>query len=415
MKTKILIFAMVFMLLVFSGGTAFLFYIVVTMDDKPVEAASVKEAVYMDNADLDISDDAISQNGQQIGIIQRTKTADSGREETRNQQPLRIMAVGDILMGRTVKQKVEIQPQRYVYPFEEVVNILKKGDVIFGNLEEPITASTKGLTGIKQGGKYVLKNDPEAINGLIFAGFNLLSLANNHILDYYEQGLLDTMKILEDNNIKYAGAGRNLEEARKMTVIEKKDLKIGMLAYTEMAEILYKGDPPLMFAAKEDKSGVAPLKCEYIIEDIKKAREHVDILIVSLHWGVEYSYEPLAEQIELAHILIDNGADILIGHHAHRCQGVEIYKGKPIFYNLGNFLFDQNNPQNQEGFIFDMVLEDKKLVSLQAIPFIIFDKSRIVPQRGQGASTLLRREHELCVKLDTKCRIEDDKLVFVVE
>jgi len=114
---------------------------------------------------------------------------------------------------------------------------------VFGNLEEPITSSTHSLTGIKEGGKYVLKNDVEAIEGIKYAGFNLMNLANNHILDYYERGLFDTMDILDKNGIKYAGAGRNLEEARKPAIMEVKSMKVGMLAYTDMAEIVYKGNP----------------------------------------------------------------------------------------------------------------------------------------------------------------------------
>ena len=116
----------------------------------------------------------------------------------------------------------------------------------------------------------------------------------------------------------------------------------------------------------------------------------------------------------LAHEIIDSGADILIGHHTHRCQGVEIYKGKPIFYSLGNFLFDQNNPLNQEGFIFEMEIEDKKLTALSGTPFKIVNKSRIVPSKGAEAQEMLEREKYLSEKLNSVCRIEDDKIIFEI-
>jgi len=152
----------------------------------------------------------------------------------------------------------------------------------------------------------VLKNDVEAIEGIKYAGFNLMNLANNHILDYYERGLFDTMDILDKNGIKYAGAGRNLEEARKPAIMEVKSMKVGMLAYTDMAEIVYKGNPNYKFAAGEDKPGVAPRPLKFddsIKKDIEELRSKVDILIVSLHWGVEESFEVLPEQRNLPTVL----------------------------------------------------------------------------------------------------------------
>lgn len=420
MLYRILVSLLIITLVISIGITGFLFYLLYTKDTIPVSETAYDMRNYTaPNADIDSYSVNIKQNTDINENLEESKndenkTDTGGTENAPIKETLKIAAVGDINLGRGVKIMVEKQEKRYIYPFEEVVDILKQNDVVFGNLEEPITSSTKGLTGIDEGGKYVLKNDPEAINGINYAGFNLLSLANNHILDYYEKGLLETMEILDRNNIAYAGAGRNLEEARKPAVLEKKGQRIGMLAYTDMAEVVYKGDPPLMFLAKEDSSGVAPTKREYILEDIEKHRDSFDILIVSMHWGVEYSYEPTEKQVALAHEIIDSGADILIGHHTHRCQGVEIYKGKPIFYSLGNFLFDQNNPLNQEGFIFEMEIEDKKLTALSGTPFKIVNKSRIVPSKGAEAQEMLEREKYLSEKLNSVCRIEDDKIIFEI-
>ncbi|MCX8131806.1 MAG: CapA family protein [Clostridia bacterium] len=366
-------------------------------------------------------------NGQANSKNENTKTQDSKADaktmedksavenEEYNDEILKITAVGDILLGRSVGLRVIKQPSRYAYPFEKVADFLRRGDIVFGNLEESITSSTKGLTGIKQGGKYVLKNEVEAIEGLKYAGFNLFSLANNHILDYYEKGLYDTIEILNKNGIAYAGAGRNLEEARKLTIIEKKGIKVGLLAYTDMAEITYKGNPPLSFLAKDNKSGVAPTKIEYIREDMAKARGMVDLLIVSLHWGIEYTYEPTKKQVEIAHEIIDQGADILIGHHTHRFQSIEIYKEKPIFYSLGNFIFDQRDPENQQGFLMEMEYKDKKLARLSGIPFKIRDVSQIVPQSGKDAAEIIYREIKLCEKMDTPSHMENDKIIFDIK
>ncbi len=371
-----------------------------TVQDKAEKATPASSPVPVDTA----SPTSEGTQAPEPRVLEDTTSIDD--------KTLRITAVGDILLGRTVKLRVEQQKSRYLYPFEKVAGILKKGDIVFGNLEEPITGSTKGLTGIHEGGKYVLKNEIESINGLKYAGFNIFSLANNHILDYYEKGLFETIKLLDKNGIAHAGAGKNLDDARKLSIVEKNGLKVGFLAYTDMSGIVYKGSPNLRFVADEDKSGVAPTNKEYILEDIKKARQQVDILAVSIHWGVEYTYKPTSEQVELAHAIIRAGVDLILGHHAHHFQAMEIYKGKPIIYSMGNFIFDQNDPANQEGFIVNMDYKGKKLSNMSVIPFKILNKSRIVPQKGNSASVMLEREMELCKGFNTNCHIEHDRLVF---
>lgn len=330
-------------------------------------------------------------------------------------EPLKIVAVGDILLGRGVQSRLKNAGKDYTYPFLETADILRQGDVVFANLEEAITSRTHSLTNIKNGGKYVLKNEVDSIKGLEFAGFNLVNLANNHILDYYEEGLFDTIEILKEHGIAFSGAGKNLEEAKKPAILEKKGYKIGLLSYTDMAEIIYKGNPQIMFAARENKAGVVKRPITFddsIKSDIESLRKEVDILMVSLHWGIEESFEITENQVEFAHNLIDNGVDVILGHHPHQFQGIEIYKGKPIFYSLGNFIFDQNDPENQEAFIMNMEFRDNVLVSLEGIPVRTIGKTQVVPQKGENAKNILEREIALCKKLNTGCEIKDDKLVF---
>lgn len=337
------------------------------------------------------------------------------KEEVKKEQPLSIVAVGDIMLGRGVGSRLEKQSLSYTHVFEKVADILKEGDVIFGNLEAAITDRTHGLTAYSKTnktGKFVLKSSTKSFEALKYAGFNMLSLANNHILDYYQEGLFDTIDILKENGIAFSGAGNNLEEARKPAIIEKNGLKIGLLSYTDFADIVYAGDPRISFAAGENKAGVAPNKYEYIKEDIANIRSEVDILMVSLHWGVEESFEILPEQVELAHDLIDSGVDVILGHHPHQFQGMEVYKGKPIFYSLGNFIFDQNDPENQESFIVNMQFMGTKLTSISATPVRTIGKVQVVPVFGDDARELLKREAELSSKLGTDFRIENDKLLL---
>ncbi|HHV96404.1 MAG TPA: CapA family protein [Clostridiaceae bacterium] len=332
--------------------------------------------------------------------------------EVPKQQPLTIIAIGDILLGRGVEYNIKNIQEDFTYPFRQVVDVLRQGDIVFANLEGPITESTKSLD---PNGKIVLKHPEKATEGIKYAGINVLNLANNHIMDYYEKGLLDTIEILQKHGITYAGAGKNIEEARKPAIIEKKGKKIAVLSYTDKAELTFKGDPMLSFAAEEDKSGVAPRKYELIKEDIEAIREEVDILIVSLHWGVEDSFNVTEEQREFAHQLIDDGADIILGHHPHRFQGVEIYNGKPIVYSLGNFIFDQNDPRNQESFIVNMNFKDNKLCFMQLIPVRTVNKNQVVILKGDEAIEILKRELELCGKLGSKCAIVNDTIEFNIK
>lgn len=322
---------------------------------------------------------------------------------------LRFMAVGDIMIGRGVSMRLKKMDGVYDNAFAKVSSYMNMGDVVFANLESPFTDSTHGLD---KNRKIVLKAEPEAVSALKDAGINLISLSNNHIMDYYEKGLFDTMDLLDQNDIKYAGGGRNIEEARKPAIIEKNGLKIGMLAYTDMAELTFAGKPYLSFAAGPEKSGVVPRKYETIREDILKYRDQVDLLAVSLHWGVEDSFKVSVEQVEFAHKLIDDGADMILGHHPHRVQGIEIYNGKPIFYSLGNFLFDQNDKENMESFIIDMKYKGTELIECVAIPVRIAGKTTVEILTGQDAVSILRRQTELSGKLGTEPQTVDGKLVY---
>ncbi|HEX2947210.1 MAG TPA: CapA family protein [Clostridia bacterium] len=337
--------------------------------------------------------------------LQTTSPAISGETEG---PALRLMAVGDIMLGRGVGMRLK-KAGDYGIAFEKISDYLKQGDVVFANLESPITSSTHSLDKKR---KIVLKGDPASVSALTGAGISVVSLANNHMMDYYEKGLFDTMDILDKNNILHIGSGRNMDDARKPAIIEKNGIKIGFLAYSDMAELVFAGDPYLKYSAEADKSGVLPRKYETIKEDVEKLRSQVDILAVSLHWGVEESFTIPPEQVEFAHKLIDGGVDIILGHHPHQFQGIEMYKGKPIIYSMGNFLFDQNDPENMESFIMDIRYEGSRFKSCTAIPVRILDKSYVEVQTGAAASNILERETELCRKLGTGPETVNDTLVF---
>ena len=324
---------------------------------------------------------------------------------------LNFTAVGDIMLGRSVGKRLE-KAGSYKYAFSDVEDILKQGDIVFANLESPLTASTHGLSKDK---KIVLKGSPDAIEAIITGGFNLLSLSNNHMLDYYDTGLYDTVSLLEKNGIAHSGAGKNIEEAGKPALIEKNGYKIGLLSYTDMANYIYEGEPRISFAAGDNKAGVIPRDYEAARQAIASLRGSVDLLVVSLHWGIEESFTIAPEQVDFARKLLDDGADMILGHHPHQFQGIEIYKGKPILYSMGNFMFDQNDPENMETFIIEMHYEGKNLKSLVAKPVRIVDKSRAELQTGSSAQSILTREAGLCEQLGSTPKIDGDTLVFTTD
>lgn len=321
-----------------------------------------------------------------------------------------IIATGDIMLGRGVEKALKAQQAGFAYPFLKVKEIFAGSDIVFGNLEHPLTRREKSLN---RSSKIVLKADPDAVSGLTYAGFNLLGLANNHVMDYYGEGLMDTVEALDAAGILYAGAGKNLQEARKPAIVEKNGVKVGFLAYSEMAYMVYEGNPPLKFAAEAGQAGVAPLTPQFIEEDIQALRSEADLIVISLHWGIEDSYEITEQQIQLAHKLCDQGADMILGHHPHRFQGIEIYNGKPIVYSLGNLIFDQAE-QNQESFVLQLDYEGTELSEIKAIPVKTVNHCQIVLQSGQEAEKMLQRQKQLSEDLGTSCTIENTTLIYSV-
>lgn len=279
-----------------------------------------------------------------------------------------VVAVGDIMLGRYIGK--DLAQKGYIYPYTKVKDIISSADIAFANLECPI--SSRGKPEDKE---YCFRANPRVIEGLNYAGFDVLSLANNHTMDYGEIALQDTIDLLRKNGILPVGSGKNLALARKPAIIRTKEIKIAFLAYN----CTY----PETFKTPKNRPGVSPGKIEIIKEDIKKAKKIADIVIVSFHWGVEYQEKPTKSQIRLAHQTIDAGADLIIGHHPHVLQGIEFYKEKPIFYSLGNFVFDQAFGNTQKGIIVKCVFKNKKLLKISCIP-IIRTYGKYYPQIAQN-------------------------------
>lgn len=259
--------------------------------------------------------------------------------------------VGDIMLNRRVEMMMMANGD-YRFPFLKIAKDLTDTDLLFGNLEGPI--SDKGT---KVGSIYSFRASPEAIEGLEFAGFDVLSLANNHSFDYGKEALQDTFSLLEDAGIDYVGAGSNSEKAFGLLIREVNGLKVGYLAYTNLGPKTWRAGQSSPGLAWVNEDSFAELK-----KNISLARARSDVLIVSIHAGEEYIKDPSSFQVNFSRLAIDSGADIVIGHHAHVTQKSEEYNGGYIFYGLGNFVFDQSfSNQTMQGQMIKVLVENGKI------------------------------------------------------
>lgn len=272
---------------------------------------------------------------------------------------VKVILAGDIMLDRGVEYMIdkygpptESGFPDYTFPFLQIKSELEDSDIVFANLEGPI--SDKGE---KVGSIYSFRADPLAIEGLKYAGINVISMANNHAFDYGRLALKDTMARLTANGISYAGAGFSGEEAYSPAIKEVQGIKIGFLSYTDLGMESWK--------AVGNNSGIAWVNednLDEIKESIRSAREKVDILIVSLHSGEEYQETPSLFQLDFSRMAVDQGADLVVGHHPHVIQGNEAYQEKHIFYSLGNFVFDQSfSEDTMKGQIVEVTIQDKKI------------------------------------------------------
>lgn len=233
-------------------------------------------------------------------------------------------AVGDLNFSG--KARALLEERGYDSAFSGTRRLLSQGDVNFANLESPITDRGEAFEKT-----FTYRMAPESVAALQKAGLNVVSLANNHTLDFGSEGIEQTIELLDKAGIHHAGAGKNLQEARTPAIFQSRDLRVGVLAYSLTH--------PEEFYATATSPGTAFGHVTHVQDDIKKLRPQVDLLVVSFHWGAELHTETKPYQSEIAHAAIDAGADMVVGHHPHVVQGVERYKNGVVFYSLGNYAF----------------------------------------------------------------------------
>ena len=271
-----------------------------------------------------------------------------------------LVAVGDISYSRGVERIVKKQND-INYPFLKIHDYLKSADLVFGNLETPITQGSE-ISDFE----IIFRSNPGTEQALKQAGFSILSLANNHTPNFGEKGLKDTFNFLENADIKYVGAGQNEQEAYQPAYIEKKGIKFAFLAYND-ADVV-----PAYYEASANRAGTAFMRMDKMTEAVKEAERKANFVIVSMHAGIEYAEKSNDSQVNFAHAAIDSGADLVLGHHPHVVQTLEHYKSKYIFYSLGNFVFDQpQSKETKEGLAIKIYFAKNGINKISLLPVVV--------------------------------------------
>lgn len=266
---------------------------------------------------------------------------------------IRLAFAGDILLDGFVGDQIT----RYGvdFPFAKVAPVLKRADIAFANLETPV--SIRGEAAQKT---FTFRSKPAALGGLTYAGIDGVSLANNHILDYGTEAMLDTLVHLDRHKIGYTGAGKNVEEAFKPYT---KTVNGTTIAIFGVSRVL---SDSTWYAGKGKPGAASAYTPEPLQSAIKKSAQENDYTIVYLHWNEEFKDYPEKYARSMAQQLIDSGADIILGAHSHTLMGVEFYKHKPIYYSLGNFVFNRSTRGGEKtlnSMLVNFEIKDSKVTS----------------------------------------------------
>jgi poly-gamma-glutamate synthesis protein (capsule biosynthesis protein) len=295
-----------------------------------------------------------------------------------------IQAVGDVGFSGRIRELYQSKGN-YDYIFSDVSCYIKTGDVVFGNLESP-------LVKVEQENS-MFAGDPAGAKFLKMAGFNNINLANNHILDYGVEGLISTIKNLLENDVTPLGVGQNTKEADELIIFEKNGCKIGFLATART-----------LMDQTDNSTVFSELRNDKLLDNVEKNKSLVDFLVVSIHAGLMYLDYPKPEFKEFVEELMNKGANLILVHHAHVLQSVQVTSdGNMCCYNLGNFLWDWKEgyveipimvKEQRESAIFTFEIENGKIIQAFAIPIFLDDDFLIrwaEGIRGDGILTRLVR------------------------
>lgn len=267
----------------------------------------------------------------------------------------------------------------FEYPFAATVHLLRESDLAVLNLEAAVTTREQPFPLYK---RYLYKVHPAALEAMTWAGVGAVTLANNHVMDYGRAGFLDTLGNLRRAGIVAIGAGESNAEARRGAVFKIRGTRVGVLSY--LADTLMHSVYVRSFAAGLT-GGCARLGLAAARSDLQRMRRHADVVVAVVHWGSNYSEITLAQRI-YGRLLLDFGADVVIGHHPHIHQPVALHRGKPILYSLGNYAFGTPGREwFRHGMLARLRLRERRLARVELIPLLV--QNRLVhfkPEQLEG-------------------------------
>jgi poly-gamma-glutamate capsule biosynthesis protein CapA/YwtB (metallophosphatase superfamily) len=300
-----------------------------------------------------------------------------------------ICAVGDLMMSSWI---IDVVKENGVdFPFDSTRFLLKKGDITIANLEAPLTETGSAY----KDKTFTFKVPPSFIDGIKRSGIDVVTLANNHILDFGIQGLSNTITILDSNNIKHIGAGKNRSFACAPTIVDFYGIKVGFLGFS----MTY----PKEFWAKKNSWGTCYPDEALLYRVISESEKNADLTVVSFHWGAEKRETPKDYQTFFARKAIDFGADLVLGHHPHVLQGLELYKNKLIAYSLGNYVFGSYSNNAKDSIVLEAELTLNGLLSAKVYPISVFNATvnfQPVLHKGKKLKAVLDHLNEISKDLN---------------
>ena len=300
-----------------------------------------------------------------------------------------VAVVGDVMLGRRVG-RVLAAADDFAAALEPTRRRLAAADVTAGNLE-----STLSMAGAPRQGGDSFAADPRVLAGLRGAGFDVLSLANNHTGDFGPSALIDTVERVAAARIASVGAGRTLDRARRPAVVERNGIRFGFLAFNAIGETPAAGRSSPGAARIRMPPRTGPLNgtdLRAMQSAVRRLDASVDVVIVLPHWGDQYTNRPVPAQRRVARALIDAGADLIVGGHPHWVQGAELYRDRLIAHSLGNYVFDMDfSRPTREGVILELTFWGGELKAAEFVPVVIGSDFAPRVVTGTAAEPILRR------------------------
>jgi hypothetical protein len=303
-----------------------------------------------------------------------------------------LIGVGDIMLGG--RARGVLTEFGSDYPFQAVLPLLRRSRIVLANLEGPLAREAE-----KRERNHSYRVNPKTVKALVRAGINVVTLANNHLLDCGREGVLETLEALAKSGVVAIGAGPNNQAAHAPAILQAGPYRVGLLGYYWNRRT----------SARAKLAGSAMDPAEDLAADIGGLRKQVDRVVVTFHWGVPYVREPSPEDRVKARLAIDCGADLVIGHHPHIIQSFEVYRNRPIFFSVGNFAFGSGNSRGESLLLAVRFEQDR--TTIQVYPVYVKNRDPRVnyqPKilRGAGAARILAmlsqlsNEHGLLMKIE---------------